>query len=151
MHGPSAKARPPKHRAVMATAEPAYSRAFSRDLLRGSTQFVIPPVVSTKRVIGNCGAHSTSVPLKLPVTVVPKKTAKEPSSRCIPLPPLAVIVIPPNDACAPPRSTTPYPQKGVDEVQTLPLMVPPLSRSVEFRNPSTPTLLLRKLELEAPK
>src|ERR1700720_2204495 len=119
--------------------------------LAGSTQFVIPPVPATKRVIGNCVAHSTSVPLELPVTVVPKKTAKEPSSRCIPVPPLAVIVIPLNDACAPPRSTTPSPQKGVDEAQTLPLIVPPLSRTVEFKNASTPTALLRNVELEASK
>jgi hypothetical protein len=119
--------------------------------LGGSTQFVMPPVPATKRVIGNCGAHSTSVPLKLPVTGVPKKTAKEPSSRCTPLPPLAVIVTLANDACAPPRSTTPYPQKGEAEAQTLPLIVPPLSRIVEFKNASTPTTLFRKLELETPK
>jgi len=69
-------------------------------LLADSTQFVIPPVVSTKRVIGNCGAQSTSVPLKLPVTLVPKKTATDPSSRRTPFPPLPVIVVPPNDAAA---------------------------------------------------
>src|SRR5438105_11314651 len=119
--------------------------------LAGSTQFVIAPVPATKRVIGNFGAHSTSVPLKLPVTVIPKKLAKEPSSSCIPLPPLAVIVMLANDACAPPRSTTPSPQKGADEAQTLPLIVPPLTRTVEFKNASTPTTLLRKLELEVPK
>ena len=92
-----------------------------------------------------------SVPLKLPVTVVPKKTAKEPSSRCIPLPPFAFIVMLANDDCAPPRSTTPYPQKGAGEAQTFPLIVPPLSRSVEFRNASTPTTLFRKLELKVAK
>src|SRR2546421_2038129 len=90
--------------------------------LAGSTQFVIAPVPATKRVIGNFGAHSTSVPLKLPVTVVPKKTAKEPSSRCIPLPPLAVIVMLAKDACSPPPRTTPSPQKGADEAQKPPLI-----------------------------
>src|SRR5712691_11649839 len=58
-----------------------YSKVFSFELLAGSTQFVIPPVLSTKRVIGNFGAQSTSVPLKLPVTLAATKPAKEPSSR----------------------------------------------------------------------
>lgn|SRR6185369_14762320 len=71
-----------------------YSAAFDFELLAGSTQFVIPPVRATKRVIVNCGAQSMSTPLKLPVTVADWKPAKEASSRWIPLPPLPVIVAP---------------------------------------------------------
>ena len=136
---------------LLLTGKPYFMLSWACAVLAGSTQLVMPPVPATKRVIGNFGAHCTSVPLKLPVTVVPKKTAKEPSSRCIPVPPFAVIVILANDACAPPRSTTPSPQKGADDAQTLPLIVPPLSRTVEFKNASTPTALLRKVELEASK
>src|SRR5438132_13125239 len=43
----------------------SYFKSFNGDLLVGSTQFVIPPVRSTKRVIGNCGSQSTSRPLRL--------------------------------------------------------------------------------------
>src|SRR2546428_4455483 len=110
--------------------------------LAGSTQFVLPPVPATKRVIGNCGAHSTSVPLKLPVTVVPKKTAKEPSSRCIPLPPLAVIFIFGNDACAPPRGTPPHPPEGAREGENAPPNVPPVNPTPEVKNAPRPTKIL---------
>ena len=58
-----------------------YSAALSFELLAGSTQFVTPPVLATKRVIGNCGAQSTSVPLKLPVMFAARKPANEPSSK----------------------------------------------------------------------
>src|SRR4029077_16463173 len=71
-----------------------YSTAFSGDLLAGSTQFAIQPVLSINRVIGNCGAQSMSRPLKLPVMLAARKPANAPSSRWTPPPPLPVIVGP---------------------------------------------------------
>src|SRR6476659_5707026 len=59
-----------------------------------STQFVLPPVLSIKRVIGNFGLHSMSRPPRLPVMLAARKPAKAPSSRCTPTPPLPVIVGP---------------------------------------------------------
>src|SRR5207253_8078256 len=61
------KAAPMSGRPISLRAQSFYFTGFSRELLADSTQFVIPPVLSTKRVIGNCGAQSTSRPLKLPV------------------------------------------------------------------------------------
>ena len=69
-----------------------YSTAFSFELLAGSTQLVMPPVLSIKRVIGNCGVHSMSRPPRLPVMLAARNPAKAPSSRWTPTPPLPVMV-----------------------------------------------------------
>jgi hypothetical protein len=51
------------------------TRTTSCDLrAAGSTRFVIPPVLSINRVIGNWGVHSMSRPLKLPVYVGREET-----------------------------------------------------------------------------
>src|SRR5450432_3123951 len=42
-----------------AKAGQSYSTGFGVSLLADSTQLVTPPVLATKRVIGNFGAHST--------------------------------------------------------------------------------------------
>jgi len=78
--------------------------------LVGSMQFVIPPVRSTKWVIVNCGAQSTSRPLKLPVTVADWKPAKDPSSRWTPDPPL------------PERLSPAYPRRKAVRLRTHVLM-----------------------------
>ena len=72
----------------------AYFKVSRCAALAGSTQFVIAPVRSMKRVIGNCGSQSTSRPPKLPVMLAARKPAKAPSSKWTPTPPLAVIVGP---------------------------------------------------------
>ena len=136
------KSRPRRRAADFVSSCQSYSTAFSFELLSGSTQFVIPPVRATKRVIGNCGSQSTSRPLKLPVMLAARNPAKAPSSRWTPTPPLAVIVGPPKAAEALPRSLTPSP--------LLPLTVPPL-RFRPLPPASMPTPLLLKLELSDSK
>src|SRR5580704_15394385 len=80
----------------------------------GSTQLVTPPpmLVSAPLVAENCGLHSTSVPLALPVTLSPaEKNPKDKSPTATPAPALAVTVVGPeyasNRASEPCRSSTP--------------------------------------------
>ncbi len=82
------KERPPRHRAArfFALSWQTLFHAVSGLCRAGRLNTVCNTACTCDKASGReLRAHSTSVPLKLPVTVVPKKTAKEPSSRCIPL------------------------------------------------------------------
>lgn len=56
------KDRPDTERLMLCQTSNFYSTSLSFELLAGSTQFVMPPVLSINRVIGNFGVHSMSRP-----------------------------------------------------------------------------------------